>query len=121
MRWEVEYTNEFGAWWEGLSAYQQERIVAIVSLLEERGPSLGRPYADTLSAASIPNLKELRVPTRDEGVLRILFVFDPRRVAVLLLGGDKTGMWNDWYKWAIPEAERLYEEHLVQLKREGLL
>ncbi|HVC35042.1 MAG TPA: type II toxin-antitoxin system RelE/ParE family toxin [Chloroflexota bacterium] len=121
MGWDVEYTDEFGAWWESRSDDQQERIVALVGLLEERGPTLGRPYTDTLSGSSIPNLKELRVPTTDEGVLRILFAFDLLRVAILLLGGDKTGAWNDWYKWAIAEAERLYEGHLVQLRREGLL
>jgi hypothetical protein len=65
-------------------------------------------------------MKELRVSTRGEA-LRVLFVFDPRRVAVLLLGGSKTGSWNRWYRTAIPAADALYEAHLVTLKEEGLI
>lgn len=55
------------------------------------------------------------------GHLGVLFVFDPRRVAILLLGGDKTGSWSDWYLKMIPVAEQLYDEHLAQLRDEGLL
>ena len=53
--------------------------------------------------------------------MRILFVFDPRRVAILLLGGDKTGRWQEWYNEAIPAADRLYDDYLAELRREGLL
>jgi hypothetical protein len=62
-------------------------------------------------------MKELRVVRG--GALRILFAFDPRRAAILLLGGDKTGQWNEWYRTAVPEADRLYDEHLNGLERES--
>ena len=91
---------------------------AAVEILASAGPALGRPLADTLEASELPNLKELR-PVG--GHLRVLFVFDPRRVVILLLGGDKSGRWRAWYEEAIPQAERLYQEHLAQLRDEGKL
>lgn len=91
---------------------------AAVEVLEQAGPALGRPLVDTLDHTQLPNLKELRPRG---GHLRVLFVFDPRRVAILLLGGDKTGSWSDWYLEMIPVAEQLYDEHLAQLRDEELL
>ena len=121
-RWhgEVEYTDEFEAWWTDLSDDQQERLTAGVEKLEETGPTLGRPYVDTLTNSDLANLKELRI-TADGSHLRVLFAFDPVRVAILLLGGDKTGDWEGWYQEAIPKAERLYDEHLDELRKEGLI
>ena len=97
---------------------EPEGFDAAVEALEERGPTLGRPFVDTLTGSRIPNLKELR-PLGT--TVRILFVFDPRRVAILLLGGDKEGRWQEFYAEAIPLAERLYEEHLDELRREGAI
>ena len=119
MTWDVEGTAEFQDWYVNLSEDQQDRIDAAVELLAQRGPSLGRPYVDTISASRYANLKELRV--RQGGNLRMLFMFDPRRTAIMLFGGDKTGQWNAWYERAIPEAERLFEEYLRELREEGLL
>jgi hypothetical protein len=82
------------------------------------GPSLGRPLVDTLTGSRIANLKELR-PRRND--IRILFAFDPRRTAILLLGGSKTNDWNGWYERNIPEAERLYDDYLSELRKEGIL
>jgi len=120
VAWEVEYTDEFEAWWTDLSDDQQERLTAGVEKLEETGPTLGRPYVDTLTNSDLANLKELRI-TADGSHLRVLFAFDPVRVAILLLGGDKTGDWEGWYQEAIPKAERLYDEHLDELRKEGLI
>lgn len=117
MRWEVEYTEEFEDWWDRISEDDQERVQAAVEILESAGPALGRPLVDTLEGSRLPNLKELRPRG---GHLRVLFAFDPRRVAILLLGGDKSGRWQAWYAEAIAEAERLYDEHLAQLREEGL-
>lgn len=114
MSWNVEYTDEFGEWWDLLNADDQELLRAAVELLEERGPALGRPAVDTLEGSRHQNLKELRA-----GTIRVLFAFDPRRSAILLIGGDKRGEWTDWYRRMIPEADRLYDEHLDQLRREG--
>jgi hypothetical protein len=118
VRWGVEYTDEFESWWNGLSEGDQERVYAAVEILESAGPALGRPLVDTLETSQLPKLKELRPRG---GNLRVLFVFDPRRVAILLLGGDKTGRWKEWYIESIPAAERLYHEHLEQLREEGEL
>ena len=64
-------------------------------------------------------MKELR--TSKGGAPRVLFAFDPRRYAILLLGGDKSGEWSDWYEWAVPQADDLYDTHLQELDEEGLL
>lgn len=80
--------------------------------LEQAGPLLGRPHVDTLKGSRIPNLKELRVQ-HEERPLRILFVFDPRRVGFLILGGDKTGD-SAWYAKFIPRAEEIYRRHLKE-------
>lgn len=120
VSWEVEYTEEFGAWWDDLSVNQQERLTGAIEKLQETGPGLGRPYVDTLTNTKLGNLKELRAATEGSH-LRVLFAFDPRRAAILLLGGDKTGRWEAWYRKAIPQAERLYDEHLDELRKEGLI
>ena len=111
-------TDEFETWWDELSGDDQERVRAAVEILEEAGPALGRPLVDTLEGSRLPNMKELRPRG---GHLRVLFAFDPRRVAILLLGGDKSGRWTAWYVEAVPVAERLYDEHLAQLREEGEL
>ncbi len=116
VSWEVEYTDEFEDWWNELSESDQERVRAAVEILESAGPALGRPLVDTLEGSRLQNMKELR-PLGAH--LRVLFAFDPRRVAVLLLGGDKSGHWSAWYTEAIPAAEQLYPEHLAQLREEG--
>jgi hypothetical protein len=117
--WEVEYTDEFGTWWDQLDASEQESIAASVELLRQLGPNLPRPHADTLKGSRHSNMKELR--TQCEGrPLRALFAFDPRRCAILLIGGDKTGDAR-FYERIIPLADDLYDVHLDTLRREGLI
>lgn len=120
MLWEIEGTDEFVAWYRELEEAEIDAVNAVVELLEEDGPNLGRPHADTLEGSHIANLKELRPPGRGK-FLRILFVFDPRRSAILLLGGNKEGDWSRWYEVAIPEAERLYAIYLAELRSDGVL
>lgn len=119
MRWDIEYTDEFGAWWDRLSEAEQESIAASVQLLEEKGPLLGYPHSSEIKASRIKHLRELR--TQHTGrPYRTLYAFDPRRSVILLLGGNKTG--NDrWYKINIPLAEKLYDKHLEELKKQGLI
>lgn len=119
MSYEVNYTDEFGEWWEGLTVRQQEDITARVELLMEYGPTLGRPVVDRVKSSAFHNMKELRCSS--EGVLRVLFAFDPRREVILLLGGDKSGDWEAWYDWAIPKADKLYTRYLRELRREGTI
>lgn len=120
MEWGIEYTNEFEAWWDGLTAGEQDSIHVIVGLLRERGPELRRPHADTVKGSKHPNMKELRVQHAGDPY-RILFAFDPRRVAILLIGGEKGSDERGFYARVIPLADGLYDEHLEQLKREGLM
>lgn len=118
MGGEIEYTDQFGEWYEPLDETEQDAVTAAVDYLAERGPGLGRPLVDTVSGSRHPNMKELRPPA---GNLRVLFAFDPRRMAILLIGGDKTNRWREWYEQTIPIADRLYDEHLETLSKEGLL
>jgi len=117
VAWEIEFTDQFGDWWESLSEDQQEALDARVSLLAEGGPGLGRPLVDQVTSSRHTNMKELRASS--DGALRVLFAFDPRRSAILLLGGDKSGQWADWYRVAVPIADELLDEHLAELRREG--
>ena len=116
--WEVEFTDEFEGWWDALDADEQTSVAASVELLRQLGPHLPRPHADTLAGSKHANMKELRTQHRGRP-LRTLFAFDPRRCAILLLGGDKTGD-KRFYDRMIPLADELYDEHLAQLKKEGL-
>lgn len=79
----------------------------------EEGPALGRPLVDTIAGSKLPNLKELRPGSAGGTEVRLLFIFDPQRRAVFLVGGDKAGKWSEWYKAAIPQAELAYAEHLL--------
>ena len=118
MAREIEGTDQFERWYLGLTAVEQTAVDEAVEALAAGGPGLGRPLVDTLTGSRLPNLKELRPRG---GFLRCLFVFDPRRTAILLLGGDKRDRWADWHRDAIPEAERLYEVYLAELRKEGLI
>jgi hypothetical protein len=118
-KWEVEYTDELGEWWSDLTEAEQESIDSSVRLLEERGPSLGFPHTSGIEGSEHPHMRELRV--QHEGrPYRILYAFDPRRAAILLVGGDKTG--NDrWYDVHVPIADKLYDTHIEMLRKEGLI
>ncbi|GAA1875972.1 type II toxin-antitoxin system RelE/ParE family toxin [Myceligenerans crystallogenes] len=109
--WEIVLLDEVEDWFLRLVKDQDplaEHIQAAVNQLEQVGPSLGRPTADSIKGSRIHNLKELRAST-----VRILFVFDPARNAVLLVAGDKAGRWSDWYGTSIPVAEERYERWLA--------
>ncbi len=117
MEWKVEVTDEFEIWWNGLTEEEQDSVDQKVRLLQKRGPALPRPHADLVQSSWHPNMKELRVQHAGRPY-RVLYAFDPRRCAILLVGGDKTG--NDrWYEEFVPVADRLYDEHLAPLEREG--
>jgi hypothetical protein len=117
MAWEVVFTDEFEAWWDGLTEDEQISVNRKVILLQQRGPALSRPHADVINGSWLANLKELRI--QHEGrPYRALFIFDPQRNAVLLIGGDKTG--NDrWYDEYVPKAERVYANYLEETGQSG--
>src|SRR3974377_350846 len=116
MEWEVEFTNEFEDWWNSLFENEQADVNAKVILLQKLGPSLPRPHADLIHSSRHANMKELRIQHSGRPY-RVLFAFDPRRRAILLIWCDKTG--NDrWYEEFVPVADGLYDEHLEALKKE---
>lgn len=119
MEWEVEYTDEFGDWWATLSEAEQEDIAAVVELLEQKGPQLPFPHSSGISNSKHSHMRELRIQHAGRPY-RTLYAFDPRRMAILLLGGDKTGN-NRWYDENIPLADKLYDEHIEILKKEAKL
>lgn len=119
MKWEVEFTNEFEQWWASLNEAEQESVAASVGLLEERGTNLSFPHTSGINGSKHSQMRELRVQHKGDPY-RILYAFDPRRSAILLIGGNKTGE-DRWYEIFVPIADKLYDEHLAQLKKEGLL
>jgi len=110
--WTIIETTEYSAWFLSLSEKQQKAILKRLEILQRVGPNASRPLVDSLTGSRIKNLKELRVSSG--GALRILFVFDRKRQAVLLLGGDKSidAKWTSWYASAIREAEEIYEKYM---------
>ena len=111
-------TDQFASWYHDLDAGAADAVGAAVDVLAEQGPTLARPLVDRIAGSSLHNLKELRVTASGGRRLRVLFIFDPRSSAVLLLGGDKTGRWQDWYRRAIPQAEDLYAVYLEEISQQ---
>jgi hypothetical protein len=119
VAWEVEYTHEFGEWWESLSEEEQESVAAHVQLLQDRGPSLPFPYSSGIQGSKHGHMRELRIQHQGSPY-RVLYAFDPRRTAILLIGGNKTG--NDrWYDEYVSLADKLYDVHIAELRKEGLI
>lgn len=110
MVWNVEYTDQFEDWWSYLNESEQIEIASVVGLLEQCGSNSG------IEGSKLSHLRELRIQHSGDPY-RVLYAFDPRRCAILLIGGNKTGD-NRWYEKNIPRAERLYQEHLDLLKQE---
>jgi hypothetical protein len=119
MDWEIEFTDEFGAWWDTLSTGEQDSIDRIVLLLGHTGPRLAHPHSSGIASSRHPHMRELRVQHAGRPY-RVLYAFDPRRTAILLLGGVKTGD-NRWYARNVQVADRLYDAHLDELRKEGRL
>jgi hypothetical protein len=115
---EVEYTDAFGRWWDALSEAEQESVAHVVDLLVVRGPRLGYPHSTRIARSRHWHMRELRVQHQGRPY-RVFYAFDPRRAAILLIAGDKTGD-DRFYDRMIPLADRLYDEHLAQLARDAL-
>ena len=116
MEWQVEYTDEFGRWWDSLNRRERISIASAVELLQNKGPHLPFPYSSGVHASRHSHMRELRVQ-HDGEPYRVLYAFDPRRVAILLIGGNKGG--NDkWYQEYTPIADTLYDVHLDEINRE---
>lgn len=115
MPWDIEVTSEFERWWDLRNEAEREDVRASVGLLEERGPSLPFPYSSGVVMSKHERMRELRIQHRGRPY-RVLYAFDPRRTAVLLIGGDKTGD-DRWYEKNVPLADRLLDHHLADLRK----
>jgi len=116
MAWTVILVDEVTDWFFGLVDHDPETaesVAVAINQLESYGPSLGRPLIDSIAGSSVRNMKELRPGSRGRSEIRILFVFDPARQAVLLVAGDKAGNWTRWYRENIPLAELRYAQWLT--------
>ncbi|MFF5987732.1 type II toxin-antitoxin system RelE/ParE family toxin [Prauserella flavalba] len=119
MVWEVELVAEVEDWFLNLASTDPESadlVEEAIEVLANSGPTLSRPLVDRIKGSTIHNLKELRPASAGRSEVRILFVFDPARCAILLVAGDKQGQWKQWYDDAIPLAERRYRKHLTALE-----
>ena len=111
MVWEVETTEEYDTWFLEQNADSQASIQIKVEFLKVYGPHLPRPHVDILKGSKLRNLKELRAQTENH-LLRVAFIFDEERKAVLLIGGDKKGK-NEkrFYQNLIMQAEKIYQHY----------
>ena len=119
MNWDVHFCNAFDTDFEDLPETVQDELLAHARLLEEFGPQLGRPRIDTLNGSKHANMKELRF-NADNGVWRVAFAFDPKRKAILLVCGDKSGGSEKlFYKRLIKKADERFDDHLSRLPKQG--
>jgi len=119
MSWKVEFTDEFGSWYGSLGEVVQDDIDRVVGLLEAKGPALPFPYSSGIEGAKHAHMRELRIQSSGEPY-RVFYAFDPRRTAILLIGGNKSGD-DRFYETMIPIADRLYDTYLIEIRREGLI
>jgi len=114
MNWPIHFHDEFDIEFDAMDDDLQDALLARLQVLEEFGPSLGRPKVDTLKGSKHSNMKELRFD-HEGGVWRVAFVFDPQRSGIVLVAGDKGGMnQKKFYKDLIKTADRRYSDHLTQ-------
>ena len=116
MECEVEFTDEFEAWWDSLDADEQDSVNDGVNMLEDLGPELEYPWSSKIYGSRHSHMRELRVQHRGDPY-RVLYAFNPLRNAILLIGGNKTGD-GRFYRRMVPIADALYDEHLRELERE---
>ena len=118
-QWEVSLHQDVEAWYLSICESDPETadlIEQAIDQLAAEGPSLGRPLVDRIKGSKYHNMKELRPASTGATEIRVLFAFDPRREAIFLVAGDKSGNWEGWYREAIPLADGRYAEHLKVLE-----
>ena len=108
---EVIYTDEFEVWFLTLEASDQNAVGRVVNLLATHGVNLGNPYSSAIATAR-NKIRELRTQSGGEP-LRVFYAFDPKRDAVLLIGGNKTGD-DRFYERMVPLADRIFDEYLAE-------
>ena len=115
--WAIETTDTFDAWFDAQDDADRANILASLIVLQNKGPLLSRPYADTVKGSRYPNMKELRVQSKGDPI-RVFFAFDPERRGILLCAGNKTTGEKRFYEVMIPLADREFTAHLDRSKKE---
>lgn len=118
LKHEVEVTDEFKSWWNQLRVREQRDVTRVVEALEEHGTALPKQYSSSIRMSRHGHMRELRVQSGGRPI-RILYAFDPRRTAILLIGGNKTH--DRFYRDQVRCADAIYDQYLRELRREGLL
>ncbi|MFI5718224.1 type II toxin-antitoxin system RelE/ParE family toxin [Nocardia sp. NPDC051750] len=116
---EISLHPEVEAWYLALCVsdpHSSDLVADALNQLEHEGPAVGRPLVDRIKSSEYHNMKELRPPSAGTTEIRMLFAFDPLREAIVLVAGDKSGQWQQWYREAIPLADKRFAEHLAALK-----
>lgn len=111
VTWSVEFHHECERWADGLNEPDGDALLAVIRVLRDQGPTLGRPLVDTVKCSRHQNMKELRPGSTGRTEVRVLFAFDLEREAILLVGGDKSDNWQGWYHANIPIADARFDEH----------
>ena len=114
--WSVEFHPACEEWAGRLDPSDAEALLAAIRVLRDQGPTLGRPLVDTVKGSRHNNMKELRPGSTGRTEIRVLFAFDLERMAILLVGGDKSGDWKGWYDTNIPVADDRFDEHQAKLE-----
>jgi len=115
--WSIRLHDAFEPEFAALSEAVQDELLALLALLKEYGPELGRPHADTLNGSAFANMKELRFRA-DGGVWRVTYAFDPRREGMLLAAGDKSGISERrFYRQLIARSDERFAGHLKMLEQ----
>lgn len=112
----MEFHPACEAWASALSQPDEEALLAAIRILRDEGPTLGRPLVDSVVGSRHSNMKELRPGSTGRTEVRVLFAFDLRRRAILLIGGDKSTDWLGWYRVNIPIADDRFDEHQGKIK-----
>jgi hypothetical protein len=120
-QWDVYITDEVDQWLSRLAGSDEEPYLLVnqaIQILATNGPTEGRPLVDRVKGSAPHNLKELRPGSRRRSEIRVLFMFDPWRAAIVLVAGDKAGDWTGWYERNIPRAEALYSDDVSERQKE---
>ena len=122
MTWEVILHPEVEKWFLTLAQDDPttaNQVATAIDMLTDDGPNLSRPIADRIKGSRHHHMKELRPRTSSGTEIRLLFAFDPERQALVLVAGDKRGVWNKWYDVYVPIADDRFDDHLAALRTEG--
>lgn len=120
MAWETEEVEEFDAWFDSLDEDDQIQVIAAKDYLIEHGPAAKMPVSYPIKQPNACGMKELRPGSKGRSELRVLYAFDYRRKAILLLGGDKAeipGDWGAWYDRNVPIADRRFGKHVAKVRK----